>query len=175
MNLGILVVRIVVGLLFVGHGTQKLFGWFGGAGREGTGSFFEALDLRPGPLMALGAGLAEAGGGSLIALGLLTPLGAAAITAVMVIAIATVHHANGLWNTEKGFEYNLVLIAAVFAIAGAGPGAASLDHALGISMAGPEWALAELAAGIAGAIATVGIGHAIADRHGHGPHAPSRA
>jgi putative oxidoreductase len=174
MSLGLLALRLVIGLLFVGHGTQKLFGWFGGGGRAQTAAMFESLDLQPGGLMAFAAGLSEAGGGLLIALGLLTPLGAAAITAVMVIAIATVHYENGLWVTQKGFEYNLVLIAAVFAIAGTGPGTASLDNALGLGISGLDWALAELAVGIAGAIATVGLGHAIADRQGHGPHA-SRA
>jgi putative oxidoreductase len=167
--------RVVVGLLFVGHGTQKLFGWFGGGGREGTASMFESLGLQPASLMAVAAAGCEAGGGLLIALGLLTPFGAAAITAVMITAIATVHYANGIWNTQKGFEYNLVLIAAVFAITGAGPGAASLDHALGIGMAGPAWALAELAAGLAGAIATIGIGHSVAERRAHAPHGASRA
>jgi putative oxidoreductase len=169
MSLGLLVIRIVVGLLFIGHGTQKLFGWFGGNGREATASFYENnLELSPGPLMALAAGGSEAGGGILIALGLLTPLGAAAITAVMVMAIATVHFKNGIWVTESGYEYNLVLIAAVFAITAVGPGSVSLDNVFGFDLAGGGWAIAELAAGALGAVGTLAFGRAWANR-GH-PH-----
>jgi putative oxidoreductase len=169
MSLGLLAVRIVVGLLFVGHGTQKLFGWFGGSGRDATASFYEDnLGLSPGSLMALAAGAAETGGGILIALGLLTALGAAAITAVMVMAIATVHFKNGIWNTEGGFEYNLVLIAALFAITAVGPGSVSLDNAFGFDLAAGGWAIAELAAGALGALGALAFGRAWANR-GH-PH-----
>src|SRR4051794_10175758 len=129
MNLALLVLRLVVGLLFVGHGAQKLFGVFGGHGLKGTAGFFENIGLRPGSRHALGAGLAEFGGGALLALGLVTPLAAALITAVMLAAVLTVHAANGLWSTNNGFEYNLVLAAAAFALAGAGAGDWSLDHA----------------------------------------------
>ena len=164
MNVGLLVIRVVVGLLFVGHGTQKLFGWFGGHGREGTGQFFDSLGLRPGRHHALAAGVAEAGGGLLLALGLVTPLAAAAITAVMVTAIWTVHGAKGLWATDGGYEFNLVLIAAAFAITGVGAGAWSLDHALSLSVAGDGWALAELAAGLLGAVGAVVGGRLVGSR-----------
>ncbi|MBV8958491.1 MAG: DoxX family membrane protein, partial [Actinobacteria bacterium] len=93
----LLLLRVVVGLLFVGHGTQKLFGWFGGHGLEGTGQFFENLGLKPGIKHARAAGAAEAGGGALIALGLLTPAAAAALIGVMSTAIRTVHLKNGPW------------------------------------------------------------------------------
>lgn len=158
MDLALLVLRLAVGLLFVGHGAQKLFGAFGGAGIDGTAATFDKIGLRPARVHATAAGCAELGGGLLLVLGLLTPLAAATITAVMVTAIVTVHARNGVWNTEKGFEYNLVLIAAAFAIAGAGPGAWSLDHALGLDLGGAEWALAALAAGLLGSIGTVLIG-----------------
>lgn len=158
MDLALFVLRLIVGLLFVGHGAQKLFGAFGGAGIDGTAGMFEQLGLRPPRLHAIAAGCAEAGGGVLLALGLLTPLGAAAITAVMVTAIITVHARNGIWNTEKGFEYNLVLIAGAFAIVGAGPGTWSLDNALGLDLGGTGWALAALAAGLVGSIGTVLVG-----------------
>lgn len=158
MNLALLVLRLVVGLLFVGHGAQKLFGVFGGAGIDGTAATFDKIGLRPAQVHATAAGCAELGGGLLLALGLLTPLAAATITAVMVTAVVTVHARNGVWNTEKGFEYNLVLIAAVFAIVGAGPGAWSLDNALGLDLGGTGWALAALAAGLIGSIGTVLIG-----------------
>jgi putative oxidoreductase len=158
MSLGLLVVRLVVGLLFFGHGAQKLFGWFGGHGPEGTGMFFESRGLRPGRLMALGAGAAEAAGGISIALGLLTPLGAAVLSAVMLTAIWSVHRENGLWATQGGSEYNIVLLATVFALSGTGPGSASLDNALGIHAAGAGWALAQLGAGLLGALAMVALG-----------------
>jgi putative oxidoreductase len=158
MDLGLLVLRLVVGLLFVGHGTQKLFGRFGGHGPEGTGSFFESFGLRPGRRMAIAAGASELTGGVLIAAGLLTPFAAALLTAVMLTAILTVHRASGLWVTQGGFEYNLVLIAAFFALSGAGPGAWSLDRALGLDLAGAGWALAQLAAGVLGAWAALTLG-----------------
>src|SRR5436190_1798264 len=103
MNIGLLVVRIVVGLYFVGHGAQKLFGVAGGHGPTGTGQFFESMGMRPGKLNALAAGTAELSAGVLLALGLLTPLAAALVTAVMVVAIATVHIGKGFWNSDGGF------------------------------------------------------------------------
>lgn len=171
MNLTMFALRVVVGILFVGHGTQKLFGWFGGAGLGGTAETFEAIGLRPGRLHAPAAGLAEAGGGALLALGLLVPFAAAALIGTMTAAIVTVHARNGVWVTEKGFEYNLVLIAVAFAVTGAGPGDWSLDRALSLSMSGAEWALAALAAGLVG-----GLGAVISGRH-HGaahPQGPPR-
>src|ERR1700694_830886 len=122
MTLGLLVLRIVVGALFVGHGAQKLFGVFGGHGLDGSGAFFESLGLRPGRMMALAAGLGELTGGALLALGLLTPLAATLLIAVMVTAIATVHGRNGVWVTNAGFEYTLVLAAVPFAVASIGAG-----------------------------------------------------
>jgi uncharacterized membrane protein YphA (DoxX/SURF4 family) len=95
MGLFRLLARTTIGLLFVGHGTQKLFGWFGGGGLDGTGGFFEQLGLRPGRRHALAAGAAEAGGGLLFALGAATPLGAAAVSGSMITAIKTVH-----WECE---------------------------------------------------------------------------
>jgi putative oxidoreductase len=155
VNLGLLVLRLVIGLLFVGHGAQKLWGSFGGHGLAGTGGFFEGLGLRPGRLHAMLAGISELMGGVLMALGLLTPLAAAVLTAVMLTAILTVHASKGVWATEGGYEYNLVLLAAVFALSAVGAGAWSLDHVLGLSVSGAGWALAELAAGTIGAVVTL--------------------
>jgi len=153
MKLFVLVARLVLGALFFGHGTQKLFGWFGGYGPEGTGGFFESLGLRPGRQHAMSAGVAEAGGGALLALGLATPAASAAITGVMATAIRTVHQPNGPWVTDNGWEYPAAIIAAVLAITEAGPGAISLDAALGRERRGTGWALAALAAGVAGSAA----------------------
>ncbi|MDE3070966.1 MAG: DoxX family protein [Acidobacteriota bacterium] len=155
MNVGLLVLRIAVGLLFAGHGAQKLLGWFGGHGLAGTARFFESLGMRPARLHALLAGLAELGGGSLLALGLLTPAAAMVLTAVMTTAIITVHYRNGPWASDGGYEYNLVLVAAVFALAGAGAGRYSLDHALSLHVAGWKWAVGELVIGLLGGAVTV--------------------
>ncbi|HEY2601684.1 MAG TPA: DoxX family protein [Thermoleophilaceae bacterium] len=152
MNLGLLVLRVVVGLLFFGHGAQKLFGWFGGHGIAGTGQFFESMGFPQGKRQAFLAGLFEAAGGLLIALGLVTPFAAAALIAVMTVAVLKVHAAKGVWVTNGGFEYNAVLVAIVFALAGVGPGAWSLDHALSLNLQGTGWALAALGAGILGGL-----------------------
>lgn len=95
MNAGILIIRLVIGLSFMGHGAQKLFGWFGGHGLKGTGGFFESIGIKPGYQMALLAGLAEFIGGALFALGLFTPLAAVLIAGTMVVAIVKVHGSNG--------------------------------------------------------------------------------
>jgi putative oxidoreductase len=167
MNLAMLVLRVLVGALFVGHGVQKLFGWFGGHGVQGTGAFFESQGMRPGKVMAILAGLSELAGGLLFALGLATPLGAALLTAVMLMAIWTVHRANGLWITDGGFEYNLVLAAIAFAVTAAGPAAWSLDRAWSIDLAGYGWALAELGAGLAGSLLALGMSWLAARRGQH--------
>jgi putative oxidoreductase len=151
MKLGRLILRIVIGGYFIGHGAQKLFGWFGGYGPEGTGQFFESLGLRPGKRHAIAAGAAEAGGGTLLVLGAATPLAASMITATMLTAINRVHLKNGPWVANQGYEYNLVLIAAVLALAETGPGSPSVDDARGSQMHGPRWALLALLLGALGA------------------------
>ncbi len=111
MDLGILVLRLVVGLTLAAHGSQKLFGWFGGHGLAGTGSFLEQLGFRPGRVQAALSGLAEAGGGLLLAAGFATPLAAAAIVAVMLVAVVSVNLAKGFFVQNGGYEYPLVLAA----------------------------------------------------------------
>jgi putative oxidoreductase len=152
MKIGRLLLRLTVGSLFFGHGTQKLFGWFGGHGLDATANMFDTIGMRPGDRNALAAGIAEAGGGAGIALGLATPLSAATLTSVMLTAINRVHLKNGPWVTNGGYEYNIVLIAAVLALAEVGPGEFSLDHLLDNERSGPGWALAALALGVAGAV-----------------------
>ena len=156
MGLFRLLARATIGLLFVGHGTQKLFGWFGGGGPEGTAQFFEQVGLRPGRRLALAAGAAEAGGGLLFGLGAATPLAAAAVSGSMITAIKTVHWEKGVWVSHGGYEYNLVLLAAVFGLTENGPGQWSVDGALGRSRWGTGWALAALIAGAAGSAAVLG-------------------
>jgi putative oxidoreductase len=152
MKIGRLLLRVTVGVLFFGHGTQKLFAWFGGHGLDATAKGFEGLGMRPGRRNAVAAGAAEAGGGAALALGLATPLAASALTATMLTAINRVHLKNGPWVGNGGYEYNAVLIAAVIALTEVGPGPLSLDAALGTERSGPRWALAALALGGVGAL-----------------------
>ena len=152
MKFARLLLRFVLGFLFVGHGTQKLFGWFGGHGLEPTAQMFEGLGMRPGRRNAIAAGVAEAGGGAGLALGFATPLAAGAVTSVMLTAINRVHIKNGPWITNGGYEYNVVLIAAALALTEVGPGELSLDHTLGQERSGLGWTLAAAAIGVAGAI-----------------------
>jgi putative oxidoreductase len=127
MDIGLLIIRVVIGVLFVGHGAQKLFGWFGGYGLNGTGGLFDSIGMKPGVTMALFAGLAELTGGILFALGLLTPVAGLLIAGTMAMAILKVHGPNGLWSTSNGYEYNLTLLAVAIGIALIGPGHYSLD------------------------------------------------
>jgi putative oxidoreductase len=130
VNIGLLIIRLVIGILFIGHGAQKLFGWFGGYGLKGTGGWFESIGMKPGVTMALFAGLAELIGGMLFALGLLTPIAGIMIAGTMVMAIVKVHGPNGLWATSNGYEYNLTLLAVAIGIALIGPGQYALDAIL---------------------------------------------
>ncbi len=132
-DVAVLILRLVVGALFVGHGAQKLFGWFGGHGLKGTGGFMESLGVRPGVAAAALVGLSELVGGVLLVAGFLLPLAAVLIGGVMVGAIATVHGKNGLWADRGGYEYNLVLIVVVAALAVLGPGVISLAGTLGVA------------------------------------------
>src|SRR6267142_187922 len=137
MALGLLILRLVVGLTMVAHGAQKLFGWFGGYGLTGTGGFLEKLGFFPGRRNALFAGLAEFAGGLLLALGLATPLAATLIISVMFVAVATVHVKNGYFISSQGFEYNLTLAAVALSLAIIGAGPLSVDAALHLKDAGP--------------------------------------
>ena len=155
MGLFRLLARTTIGLLYVGHCTQKLFGWFGGGGPKQTGQFFEQVGLRPGGRHARAAGAAESAGGLLFVLGAATPFAAAALSGVMITAIRTVHWKKGIWSSQGGYEYNLVLLAAIFALTENGPGDWSVDSKLGRSRWGTGWAFAALAAGAAGSIAVL--------------------
>ncbi len=172
MKIGRLILRLVIGGLFMGHGTQKLFGWFGGYGLDATGEAFEQTGLRPGRTHALAAGAAETGGGALLAAGLATPLAAATLTSVMLTAIKRVHASKGLWAAEGGYEYNLVMIAAVLGLVDAGPGSLSLDGVLGQEHTGPAWTLAALAGGVLGAAAVDALASREAEPEAPEPSAP---
>ena len=150
MDVGRLAVRGIVGPAFVGHGTQKLFGWFGGHGLEGTAGGFESLGLRPGRRHAVAAGVAELAGGVMLTLGAFTPLAATVITSVMTTAIRKVHAKHGPWVTQGGYEYNAAVIGIAAALAETGPGRPSVDAALFPRLHGPKWAALALGAGLAG-------------------------
>jgi putative oxidoreductase len=152
MGLGKLMLRATLGGYFFGHGMQKLAGWWGGAGPEGTGQFFEQVGLKPGRETALIAGAAEAGGGSLLALGLFTPAAVSMLTGVMTNAIRHVHWQNGLWNSDGGIELPVLVLGALAALADSGPGRFSLDEALGIRLRGPVVTALAMGAGAAGAV-----------------------
>lgn len=127
MNLGLLLIRVVIGLSFAGHGAQKLFGWFGGYGPKGTGGWLESIGIKPGVQMAILAGLAELVGGLLFTAGLWTWVAAGLITASMLVAIFKVHGKNGYWVDKGGYEYAFVLIVIAIGVALIGPGAYSFD------------------------------------------------
>jgi len=119
---GITLLRVIVGLTFAAHGAQKLFGWFGGYGLEGVGQWMESIGITPGYLMALLAGSAEFFGGLALVVGLLVRPAAASLVVAMLVAIFSVHWANGFFITANGFEYAMVLalVSAVLLIEGAG-------------------------------------------------------
>jgi putative oxidoreductase len=148
MDLGLLIARLVVGITLAAHGSQKLLTWFGGGGIAGTAPFFEQLGFRPGRLHAALAGIAEMAGGLMLAVGLLTPLAAAALIGTMVVAVGSVHWGKGFFLSTGGLEYNLVLAGGALAVAFAGPGAISLDRSLGIGWSGTSWGLAALLLGL---------------------------
>ncbi len=133
LALPLLLVRLIIGLGFAAHGSQKLFGWFGGYGIAGTGGFFEQLGFRPGRTFALAAGLAEFLGGLLIALGLAGPIGPMLVISAMVVAIVTVHLRNGFFATSNGVELPLLYLLIAVGYAFAGFGQLSLDAAFGLS------------------------------------------
>jgi putative oxidoreductase len=177
VNVALLVLRLVPGLLFIGHGLQKLLPprlapkFLAANGPSQTGSFFELTGMRPGLPLAVLAGLGEVGGGFLIASGLVTPLGTALLAAVMTVAILTVHLPKGIWNAAGGFEFPLVLLTVVYAVSALGPGSLSIDSWAGIgNWTGVHWAAqdavragAAIGAGAAAGLLSLAVG--FADRY----------
>jgi len=156
MDLGLLIARVVFGLLMAAHGTQKLFGWFGGYGLAGTAGFFEQLGFRPGRLFAGAAAGTELVAGLLLAVGLLGPLGPALILSVMIVAAAAVHWQHGVFAQNNGIEVPLLYGVAALTLALTGYGAFSLDAALELTWPEPViWAV--LAAGVIGGFANLAI------------------
>jgi putative oxidoreductase len=158
MNEGLLLARLVIGLLMAAHGSQKLFGWFGGYGLNGTGQFFEGLGFRPGRTFAALASLAEVGGGLFVALGLFGPIGPALILSVMIVGAVSVHWPHGLFAMSNGIEVPLLYSTIVAALALTGFGQFSLDAVLGLT---PLWtpaiAWAALAVGVVGGVVNLSL------------------
>lgn len=127
VSVGLLLLRLVIGIAFIGHGAQKLFGWFGGYGPKGTGGWMESIGIRPGVAMAVAAGIMELVGGVLFTAGLLTPVAAVLIAVTMLGAIIKVHAPNGFWSTSNGIEFPLTVLVVAVAVALTGPGSISLD------------------------------------------------
>jgi putative oxidoreductase len=131
-DVAILLLRMAVGLTLAAHGSQKLFGWFGGPGINGFRGMLEHMNFRGAGVWAAFAALAELGGGLLIAFGFLTPLGSFAVIAAMMVAIATVHSSKGFFNSHGGYEFPVLILVSALAIAIMGPGTASADAYLGL-------------------------------------------
>ncbi|MEO8851206.1 MAG: DoxX family protein [Allobranchiibius sp.] len=144
-DIGLLALRAGLGGTLVAHGSQKLFGSFGGGGIDGTAAFFDSVGFKPGKANAILAGISEVGGGALLAVGLATPAAAGAVTGTMAVA-GSMHASNGFFAQQGGFEYPAVLALAASSLALIGPGALSLDHALGHSMNRPWMRTVALAA-----------------------------
>jgi putative oxidoreductase len=134
LSLGLLILRLGVGLTIAAHGAQKLFGWFGGAGFSKTAQGFEKQGFKPAWLWTSLVILGEVGGGLSVAFGFLTPLGAAGILGAMAMAIFKSHWKNGFWNKDRGLEFPLALLTMAVAIGLIGPGSYSLDALFGISL-----------------------------------------
>jgi putative oxidoreductase len=153
MSYGLLFLRVVIGLVFFAHGAQKLFGWWGGPGMQGTKGWLGSMGFRMPGQMALMVALSETSG-LLFAIGLLTPFASVLMVAAMVVAIGSVHWRKGFWNTGQGYEFNLVLLAVPIALAATGPGRFSIDRALGWddNLSGPIWGLGVLTFAVVGAL-----------------------
>jgi putative oxidoreductase len=155
-GVGLLIARLVLGLLMAAHGSQKLFGWFGGYGLHTTGEFFVQLGFRPGRLFATAASVGEVGSGLLVALGFLGPVGPAVMIAVMIVAAASVHLPHGLFAQNNGIELPLLYAAAALGLALTGPGRYSVDALLGLTWT-PWVTWAAIAAGVVGGLANLAL------------------
>ena len=158
LSLGLLLVRVVIGVIMAAHGAQKLLGWFGGYGLRGTGQFFEQIGFQPGPAFAAAASISEIVSGLLVALGFLGPIGPALMISVMIVAAMTVHWEHGLFAANNGIELPLLYGITAFGLALTGFGQYSLDNWVGIAGHLPVTATwIALTVGIVGAFANLAL------------------
>lgn len=155
MNIALLILRLGIGLTLAGHGVQKLFGWFGGPGLTALQQGFEKQGFKPAGLWVALAIVGEVGGGLSVALGFLTPLGAAGILGAMAMATFKTHWKNGFWAQKGGYEYSLMLLIASIAIGLSGPGEYALDTLFGINL--PQALLFSILAIVALLVVAYGI------------------
>jgi putative oxidoreductase len=160
MSSGLLLLRIAVCSIMTAHGAQKLFGWWGGPGMSGTAGMVSSLAYRAPFLMAWGLAAAEFGGGLFLATGFLTPLGALAVTVVMLNAIYVIHWPKGFFNGNGGYEFNLLIAASAVGLAAIGPGRFSIDHALAWddNISGVWWGVGVAGAAILVSFLTLTVG-----------------
>jgi putative oxidoreductase len=163
MELGLLLLRLLIGLTMAAHGSQKLFGAFGGGGLAGTGGFMEHLGFRPGRRHALMAGSTELLSGLALAAGLMTPLAAAVMVGVLAVAAIAAHGGKGFFITKGGWEYCFILGGAAACLAFTGPGDWSVDHLIGFAGGGILWGLFSIVAGFAGAAGQLAMRHTEVD------------
>jgi putative oxidoreductase len=168
LNIGLLILRLAVGLTLAAHGAQKAMGWFGGPGPKGVRAMVEAMGFKPVPLWAVALTTAELGGGLCLALGLLTPIAALVVTAAMVTAIFTVHVDKGFFNSQGGYEFPLLIVGACVSLALIGPGSFSLDRLLNIQLPEPTTVV------VSAILAAIGVFTGLQSRHvGGGKRGPA--
>jgi putative oxidoreductase len=158
MSTGKLILRVVVGSVFAAHGLQKLRGVWGGPGLEGTAKMMESVEMHPPAFNARLVALTETVGGIAIVAGIATPFAAAGLIATMATAVRKVHWKNGPWNSNRGYEYNVLLTAGLLAIVDDGPGILSVDAVVGKSRWGFANMIFALGAGLAGSLLAVELG-----------------
>jgi putative oxidoreductase len=154
---GLLIVRLVLGLIMAAHGAQKLFGWFNGPGLQGFAGGLERLGVRPGRPWAMIAAVVEFGGGLLVAAGLLTPIAALFLAGDLLVAILTVHITKGFWNSNGGYEYPLALIGGLVGLSLIGPGPLSIDERIPLRLPQPGSWLVIVILVLLGVIAAVAV------------------
>ena len=155
-SVGLLVARVVIGLMMAAHGSQKLFGWFGGHGLTGTAGFFDSIGFRPGRFFATLAAGTEVTSGLLVALGLFGPVGPALMISVMIVAAASMHWKNGVFAANNGIEVPLLYGVVAATLLLTGPGLYSIDAALGLgALSTPVVQLGALAIGLVGGISNL--------------------
>jgi putative oxidoreductase len=164
MDEAMLLVRLTIGVLLVGHGAQHALGWFGGYGAEGTGRWLEGFGFPRGRSLARFLGASEIAIGALFAVGFLVPLAAAGIVGISLAAAMTDHSGNGPWIWKNGYEYVLILGVVAVAVVLAGPGSASVDALLDLTLSGTGWGVAAGALGLLSGATVLATRRPVVDR-----------